>query len=496
MNSETKVGIFVLAALGGLGWLATQSSIISPAGNMRDISSVFTDASGLYPGSKVKISGVNIGEVKKIRLNTAGNAVVEFMINEDVNLPAGTQTQISSDGLIGEKFISLSKPLIVDGKPIAPSLTGDNLQLSSTTAAAPENIAGNFAKISADLEAITSSLKVALGGPENAAKIAKIVEGLSSFSDDLGANGGQILSDAREATAALKNILAGNEGKAANLIANFGETAANMAKITARLERGEGTLGKLLTGDDYGAGVIEEFQLAARELRQIGTKINSGEGTLGKLVNDPATAEKLNDALDTFGEISNRLNAFKTEVDFNAFSLVGEPRVGKGQLNVTLSPRPTRYYALGVTADGFATQAEGRTDASNPFFGNEFGDELKFTAQFGHVYQNLVGNQDVGLRIGLKESTGGIGLDTRFKNVAFNRDIDVSTDLYDFSAENSGVNADNPHLDIKAKLGINRNFYGLVGYDNILNSEVSAPIIGIGVRFQDDDLKYLVGSSL
>lgn len=496
--SETKVGLFVLVALGGMGWLSTQSNLLTSGVGMRDMSSTFEDASGLFPGTKVKISGVDIGEVKTITLDKNGRALVTFHIDENVTLPQGVQTRISSNGLIGEKFIALSKPLIDgNGNQLAAPLSEDVTSLPSTTAAAPENIATDFAKIAADLESITSSLKVALGGPENAAKISKIVNGLSAFSEDLGTEGTTILADAKSTMAALKNVLAGNEQAAGNMIKNFSETAENMAKITARLERGEGTLGKLLTGDEFGGDMFAEFSATAKELRTIGEKINSGQGTLGKLVNDPETAQKLNRALDTFGEVTARLDAFKTEVDFNAFSLTNEDRISKGHLGLRLSPRPTRYYQLGVTTDGLANSASGDgADPTNPYFGNHYGEEVKFTAQFGHVYQNALFGQDVGFRLGLKESTGGIGLDTRFEDVAFGLPVDVSADVYDFSGENSGREADNPHVDLKAKVGINRTFYGLVGYDNLLNQEVGSPILGLGFRFQDDDLKYLVGNAL
>jgi phospholipid/cholesterol/gamma-HCH transport system substrate-binding protein len=32
------------------------------------------------------------------------------------------------------------------------------------------------------------------------------------------------------------------------------------------------------------------------------------------------------------------------------------------------------------------------------------------------------------------------------------------------------------------------------GVDNVLNSKRSAPFVGVGLRFNDEDLKYLIGS--
>ena len=32
------------------------------------------------------------------------------------------------------------------------------------------------------------------------------------------------------------------------------------------------------------------------------------------------------------------------------------------------------------------------------------------------------------------------------------------------------------------------------GYDNFLNGKRDSPFVGLGLRFDDDDLKYLLGS--
>jgi phospholipid/cholesterol/gamma-HCH transport system substrate-binding protein len=66
-----------------------------------------------------------------------------------------------------------------------------------------------------------------------------------------------------------------------SLYNNLSTTIANAAKISGRLERGEGTLGKLLSSDDQ---VYQDAQALVANLRLISQNLADGKGTLGKLL--------------------------------------------------------------------------------------------------------------------------------------------------------------------------------------------------------------------
>jgi phospholipid/cholesterol/gamma-HCH transport system substrate-binding protein len=65
-----------------------------------------------------------------------------------------------------------------------------------------------------------------------------------------------------------------------------------MDRITARLDRGEGTAGKLLTDKE----LYERVNAMAGRLEQITTKLDQGQGTAGQLLQDRQLYENMNAA--------------------------------------------------------------------------------------------------------------------------------------------------------------------------------------------------------
>jgi len=481
MNNETKVGILVVVALAALVWLSVRSGTFGfGVGHapMRELSTEFRDVQGLGQGSKVKMAGVDVGEIDSVQLESDGNAILHYKVKESVALPADVSAQIATNGLIGEKYLALV-PGAAGAVGTSGLLSPDATSIPAAASTDMAQIGTNFAKVSDDLQSMTATLKSVLGNPDNAKKLQQIIDGLSSFSSGIGG------------------------ANSADTFKNLNTVADNLAVITTNLREGKGTLGALLapgvsgtTGNQQLAGTLQNLNEAVADLKEVMAKVNSGQGTIGKLVNDPETADKLNNALDTFSDVSDRINAFRTEVAFEGYSLTNEHGIGKGEVDLTLQPRPTRFYLLGASSDGFATKAKNGTLVTNPYYGQDFGHSTKLTAQFGQVFQHALLGNDVAVRVGIKNSSGGVGVDTYGAMPYFGTPIKYSADVYDFSG-NDTPGSHKPHIDLKARADLmGRLVYGLVGYDNVLNQKYGSPIVGLGVHFQDDDLKYILGKSL
>ena len=116
-------------------------------------------------------------------------------------------------------------------------------------------------------------------------------------------------------------------------------------------------------------------------------------------------------------------------------------------------------------------------------------ESLKFSIEFAKRYEDFV------LRIGMIENTFGLGADYfLFKDtLQFNVDAwdFTNKDAWDF--DGSRHYKKRPHLKAGAQVNFLRNFFAYGGYDNFFNKNRDNFYAGAGLRFDDDDLKYLLG---
>ncbi len=92
-------------------------------------------------------------------------------------------------------------------------------------------------------------------------------------------------------------------------------------------------------------------------------------------------------------------------------------------------------------------------------------------------------------RIGLLESDFGVGAD--LFPIKKNRNLELKLDVYDFPDKDEDRNA---AVKAYAKYKFLENFFVTGGVDDIANSGTRTLFLGGGVEFNDDDLKYLLGS--
>jgi phospholipid/cholesterol/gamma-HCH transport system substrate-binding protein len=110
---ETAVGIFVLIGLACLAWLTVKlgkMEFVSRQGF--ELSARFDSASGLRVGADVEIAGVPVGRVIGISLDAdpmRTQAVVRLRLEKDFQLSEDSIASIKTSGLIGDKYVSLSR---------------------------------------------------------------------------------------------------------------------------------------------------------------------------------------------------------------------------------------------------------------------------------------------------------------------------------------------------------------------------------------------------
>jgi phospholipid/cholesterol/gamma-HCH transport system substrate-binding protein len=109
---ELAVGAFMVMGIIALILMALRVSGLSAAdaGDKYTIKAYFENLGGLTERAKVSMSGVTIGRVSRIYLDTEDYvAVVEMEINQSMSsLTTDTSAAILTAGLLGEKYIGLT----------------------------------------------------------------------------------------------------------------------------------------------------------------------------------------------------------------------------------------------------------------------------------------------------------------------------------------------------------------------------------------------------
>jgi phospholipid/cholesterol/gamma-HCH transport system substrate-binding protein len=129
---ESIMGAVVLAVAGFFLVFAYSHANIKKIEGY-EVAATFASVGGLDTGADVKINGIKVGTVAAQSLDPVTyDAVVKMSITPSVRLPDDTVASISSEGLLGGKFIKLipgkSKTMVAEGASLGPSKNYKSLE--------------------------------------------------------------------------------------------------------------------------------------------------------------------------------------------------------------------------------------------------------------------------------------------------------------------------------------------------------------------------------
>ncbi|RUM32516.1 MAG: MCE family protein [Aquifex sp.] len=227
----------------------------------------------------------------------------------------------------------------------------------------------------------------------------------------------------------------------------------------------------------------QNLSFASRRLDRILEDLEKGRGTLGKLLKDDELYVNINKGVKSLGKAGEVVE--KTRLYIGLRGELYREGDSKGILTVKLQPDSKKYYLLELVGD-----SRGRVYREEYLDGREvIKKEFKpeFTLQYARNFK-LFGKTFT-LRGGLKESTGGIGADYYLDKHKY-----LFADIWDFGRKDRPQDEDlKPNLQVGIHWHIGKNFYVRFGGDDLLNSKLRGVFGGAGFLFMDEDLKYLLG---
>ncbi len=106
---EVATGAVVLLAAGGFAFYALANTGQTFAGDGYGLNASFDHVDGLSVGADVRVAGVKVGSVQSIRLDPKTyQAIVGFSVQNNVSLTDDSSATVSTDGLLGGKYVALA----------------------------------------------------------------------------------------------------------------------------------------------------------------------------------------------------------------------------------------------------------------------------------------------------------------------------------------------------------------------------------------------------
>ena len=275
---EIRVGMFVAICLVLMGWLIWKFGKYEPlTHNTYEIKVVFSNVGGIVKDAGVLYGGIKVGSVRDITLDQTGvlKVNVRLAIFNGVKIRSDAKFVINQSGLLGDRYVDVipqsgTAPFIKPGEVLQGSPSVDLTEairgvvevlhqaagtiqrvdkavqridetvLSRESLEHVEAALANIDTTSSNAVGLTLSLRTVV--EESRGKVDNTLTKFSGAADNLN----HASEDVRGLVSNANDIVVENREEIRTAVKNLAESAERVQDILARLERGEGTAGKLL----------------------------------------------------------------------------------------------------------------------------------------------------------------------------------------------------------------------------------------------------------
>lgn len=283
---EVQVGIFVLA--GVLAVLAALFILTDPGTfrNRYNVKTVVRDAGGIRLRDPVQLTGVNIGRISDLQL-VPGGVRMSLEIEGRYTFPRDSKVRLTAKGLLGEMVAD-----VLPGASREIARGGDVL----ASADQDQGLAGVAGELSGTAKSVGGKADTLL----TRANLLLSQEAI-----------GNVHASTRELqamTASLAALAADQRVQLAALSASLRRSAAGVESAATRPE-----LARAIARTDSMTARLDaattQLQAASRSFAVVAGRIERGEGTLGKLTTDDQLYTNLNSAIANLNQLTTDIRA-------------------------------------------------------------------------------------------------------------------------------------------------------------------------------------------
>ncbi len=478
-TQAAKVGLFVaLTGAAGYGIYRYVGPEVS-GGSGYTVHAYIKDATGLATRSRVTIAGIAVGTIDSIKLEN-GEARINIKVKDDVALFDNATAGKKNASLLGESVIVLT-PGTTDHVRLHD---GDEIKVI-TSETTPGEIMDEVKQIADSIRLVADQLAKSIGTEQGGQNIKLILQNVADATDALNQTVRENREVIRETLRNVDAITKNANPEIAKILENVREVSGDIRQMLAVAEASkEGKTGALRDTIERVDQSSKSLQSALEHIDSISGRIDRGEGTVGKLTKDDALVNEVQGVAEGVNDYVQGITRLQTIVGLRAdYNFLANTI--KTYVDLRLQPTEDKYYLIQLINDprgltSISDQTVDTTASNQPSHYRTITytttNSFRFSLEFAKRMGPFTG------RFGIIESTGGVGLDVHLLQDRF----EIVNDLFGFSEL----------VQPRYRLYISYEFVNHLwingGVDYLFDNVNRDYFLGLQLRFNDDDLKTIL----
>ncbi|MFI5365785.1 MAG: MlaD family protein [Candidatus Binatia bacterium] len=287
MTNEQKVGLFFLVGI-VLVFAAIEATVgTGLLSKGYDLYVNYANVEGLRTGDAVQVAGLKLGKVDEITLKPDG-VRVKLRLDTKAVVRRDSVARLDYQALSGTRFISISlgtpdAVALKDGETVEAEIPPSITQMVDQLQGVAKSVRDLADSLNRNQDHLLNNVNALI--EENRTALQHTLENIDSITTKLDRGEGTMAKLINDST----------------LYDRASTVMSDLQKISDRLARGEGDLGRLVNGDgalyDEVRETVASLNTTATNLEEISTRVRNGEGTLGRIVSDDALYQEAQDAV-------------------------------------------------------------------------------------------------------------------------------------------------------------------------------------------------------
>jgi len=478
VTHAAKVGLFLVVCAAALVLILKTIDKGGSVTGAYTVHAYLKDATGLAAHSRITIAGIPVGTIDTIKLEN-GRARFDIRMNKEVGLYDNSTIGKKSALVLGEATLVLT-PGSEDHRKLK---NGDEIThvIEFTETA---DVLDEVKQIADKIRLVAEQLANAIGSEKGGQNMAAILQNLADATDAMNNTIRENRVYLKETLRNVDQITTNGAPEMARILANIRQITDDVRGLTAAQQVGG-------TGGGDIRETAENLREATKTLKEtlvhvdsVAGRIDRGEGTVGRLTKDETLINEVQGVVEGVNDYVGGITRLQTIVGLRTDYNFLENTI-KSYVSLRLQPREDKYYEIELVNDprGLTSFVQQNIDSTAPNQPAHYQtltttttNAFRFSLQFARTLGPFTG------RFGIKESTGGLGLDLHLLKNRF----EIVNDVFGFGEEVD------PRYRVFVSYEFVHRLWLIAGVDHVFTPDLRDYFVGLQLRFTDDDLKTIL----